>query len=141
MARFSKGVYTIGTIFIVAAGLAYIFWGGDIIPESFLTKIGPAAILSYIDDAIVLLGMVFALRRWKTIWMPEKSSGSRKINYGIAAIWISVLSVVIWYVTLGVDLIPDKVPWIGLMDDAAAIFGGMIVAARLRQTFFPKKNG
>lgn len=41
-------------------------------------------------------------------------------------IWKIVLGVVLataglWYIMLGVDIIPDKLPWLGYLDDAVLI--------------------
>lgn len=134
-----KLLYYAGFAIIIAAALGYVFWGADLIPDT-LAGLPPSVFLGWIDDAIALIAMVLVLRRWKLAMFPTSKKGKSIITFKSAIIYIPTIALILWYIFWGVDLIPDKAPFIGWIDDVLALIIGMGVAARLRQTFFPRKR-
>jgi uncharacterized membrane protein YkvA (DUF1232 family) len=126
-----KSIYNIAFIVIVAVALSYIFLGTDLIPDS-IGLLLPGKILGFVDDAVVVLGLVFFLAKIK-----QKTVGGKGLGKGLG-IWgwlitIAVVSAVLFYIFMPVDLIPDAIPWAGFMDDAASAIVGLAVVQRIRR--------
>lgn len=134
-----KLLYFGGFALIIAASLGYVFWGADLIPDT-LAGIPPTTLLGWVDDAVALIAMVLALRRWKLFMFPAGKKGKPIVTLKSSLIFIPIIVLVLGYIFWGVDLIPDASPLIGWVDDVVAVLFGMLVAARLRQLFFPRKK-
>ena len=126
----NKPIYYFGFIAIVALGLTYVFWGADLIPEGYFPP--PLTILGYIDDAVVIIGTIFALAKWRQIFLGKK--GQPGMGWKGALIYLPVVAALLIYVFWVVDLIPDTVPYIGYADDAAAILAGMFILGKIRRS-------
>lgn len=127
----SKGIYNIAFIVVVAFALSYIFLSPDLIPDS-IGLLLPGKILGFIDDAVVVLGLVFFLAKVK-----QRTIGGKGVGKGIGfwgyAIIVPVVAAVLFYIFAPVDLIPDAIPWAGFMDDAASAIVGLAVVQRIRR--------
>ena len=121
----------------VVAGLSYIFWGADLIPDALISA-GPAAIFGFLDDAVAVVALIFVLRKWKIVTIRQ---GKENKGLGLKGwfLFVPVVLAVLFYVFLGVDLIPDSAPYIGWVDDAIAVIAGAYIVGKLRKRLKGKK--
>jgi uncharacterized membrane protein YkvA (DUF1232 family) len=134
--QFPDFIKRAGSIIIIAASLAYIFWSNDIIPDK-LTALNPQVLLGFIDDAVIFIGMIFTLKKWRS----NVKTRGEKINWLLFLAYLPVIAFVIWYMLTGVDIIPDKAPFlVGYIDDVIAIFAGIKLTGYIRQFIAPKKR-
>jgi uncharacterized membrane protein YkvA (DUF1232 family) len=123
------------TIILIAASLSYIFWSNDVIPDK-LTALNPAALLGFVDDAVIIIGLVFTLKRWRS----NVKTRGKPADLKLLILYTPVVAFVLWYIFLGVDLIPDKSPVIGYIDDVLAVFAGVKLIGYIRQFIAPRKK-
>jgi uncharacterized membrane protein YkvA (DUF1232 family) len=126
----NKAIYNTILVAVVALGLTYVFLGSDIIPDSVSVAL-PGMILGWVDDAVVILGLVFFLAKIKQRMIGGK--GSPGIGPWGWVLTIGVVTAVLLYIFLPVDILPDGWPWVGFMDDAAAAIIGLVVVQRIRR--------
>lgn len=122
---------------LVALALSYIFWGADLIPDN-LISLGPAALFGFLDDAVVVIALIFVLRKWKIVTLGQ---GDNHKGMGLKGwiLFVPVVLAVLFYVFWGVDLIPDSAPYVGLIDDAIAVITGAYVVGKIRKRLKKKK--
>ena len=130
--------FYIGAIAIVGAVLAYVFGSFSIIPDVGIAAPGWGQILLHIDKVFAIILGIFALRRMK-LWVDQQKKPG-KINWLLMLVFVPILLFAVWYVFLGVDLIPDSIPWVGWFDDALAILVAIWSAGKLKQMLFPKEK-
>ena len=101
----------------------YIATPIDIFPEGFGGYAG------YIDDALVILGSIFVIR--KTYQSLNKRPKNVPISHYLLP--VIIIGAAIAYVFMPQDIIPDSIPYIGWIDDIAVIVGAAILARKLKK--------
>lgn len=127
----NKALYYGGFVLIVSIVLSYVFWGADFIPSSVA---GP--IIGHLDDAIVIIMGIVALTRLKARTIGDKTMEG--MGVGGYVIFGALIILGLWYIFYGVDLIPDKTPYIGFVDDIIVVLLLFAAAGRIRKTLYGK---
>jgi len=128
--------YKVFIIFLVIAGTGYVLWGADVIPETLAAN----NLFSFVDDVIVIIALFLIARKWK-VYLFGTNKAPRKAGWFAWTLILTVLSGAVWYIMLGVDIIPDGVPFTGFLDDAALVLGAIALLARIRQAYWPSARG
>lgn len=116
------------TAAIVIGAVWYIFTPNDIIPEGIFGPLG--TITAYIDDAIVVGGAIFLLKRITSQLYRTKDTGTRYTGIAITAL---VVAGALFYLFWGQDLIPDSVPIFGRLDDISVVLVALRVLIKWKQ--------
>lgn len=121
MSQMKKNLEYAGFIAIIALATAYVFWGGDLIPETIVSS-GPGFIVGFADDAVVILGAIIAGTRWKNKMSGKKTPSGTKGGKGLIdkILLITTIGLILTYIFWVPDLLPDGTPVVGYLDDALA---------------------
>lgn len=138
--QFPSIIYKVLLYGCIAAAMIYAFIPNDLIPDAAGAVFGVGALVGYLDDAIVILGAVYAFHKYGGFAFPKDAKGKRHISWKLFIPATLITAFTLWYVFSGVDIIADLIPGIGYVDDAIVILSGIVLVAKLRQRFSPRQK-